>query len=383
MKELSWISAVYLVLAPILAIGGTFTYGLHNGIHWLEVVLFVVMYILTGISITAGYHRYYAHKTYDCHPLIQFFYLCFGAGAIQNSALHWARNHRVHHQKVDQPEDPHNIKKGFFWAHIGWIFFKSPLDNDFSLVPDLKKNQLVMWQHRYYFLLLTVFCFGVPTLIGWTIGRPLGGFLWGGLLRVVIVQHMTSCINSVAHTFGSRPYSLDNTARDSWWLALISNGEGYHNFHHRFASDYRNGHRWFHFDPTKWWIKFLSYFKIVTRMKTAKDESILQARIETDLKNAQIKMQSAPKDLVEGFQKKIQVAYEQLLHAYSQLKSTKTKYHELKKSVLAKSKQSKKEWKLQLRDCHFQFQLAQARWALLIAAVSRLQVGSVPDFPMF
>ena len=143
------------------------------------------------------------------------------------------------------------LLKGFFWAHMGWLMFKlkpePPLDN----VSDLRKDKLVMWQYKWVHLISFVVSFGVPALIGYLYAvstgnlspqaGALGGLLIPGVARVVMVQHATFCINSLCHMIGQRPYSTSHSARDSWIAAIFTMGEGYHNYHHEFQWDYRNG----------------------------------------------------------------------------------------------------------------------------------------------
>src|SRR5262249_11812558 len=147
---------------------------------------------------------------------------------------------------------PYNIRRGFWWAHMGWIFRRDAEPTALDRVKDLLADPLVRWQQRHYLLIALVFGGIVPTSLGLIWGDPIGALLVAGFLRLVIQWHAPGAVNSVAHRFGSHPYSLDNSARDSSWTALLTLGEGYHNFHHRFQGDYRNGIRWWHFDPTKW-----------------------------------------------------------------------------------------------------------------------------------
>src|SRR5690606_33366155 len=119
----------FLILLPVLTGIGTFHYFLNGNIHWADFLIFLIFTILTGLSITAGYHRYFAHRTYECHPVIKIFYLIFGAAALQNSVKHWASDHRNHHRYVDKERDPYNINRGFFWAHMGWIFYDVEEEN--------------------------------------------------------------------------------------------------------------------------------------------------------------------------------------------------------------------------------------------------------------
>lgn len=245
---------------------------------WWTVGLACVWLTLTGVSITGGYHRLFAHPTYQASRVVRGFYLLFGSAAVQNSALKWAADHRTHHQNTDQDADPYNIKKGFWWAHIGWVLHKEMAPRDLAAVRDLQADPLVRLQHRYYAPIALVMGGLVPAALGLLWGDVLGALLVAGFLRLVVLWHATFSINSVAHLIGKQPYSLKTSARDSFWTALISLGEGYHNFHHRFQSDYRNGVRWYHFDPTKWWIWSLSKVGLTRSLKRVPARSILRAR---------------------------------------------------------------------------------------------------------
>jgi stearoyl-CoA desaturase (delta-9 desaturase) len=228
-------------------------YGFVYGYHTLAWVWFLLLLGANGMSITCGYDRLFAHATYEAHPVLKIAYLLFGAMALQNSALNWCAAHRVHHRHIDAPErDPYCARRGFWFSHIGWMLRNYPSgEPDFSCVRDLQRDRLVMWQHRHYFPLALARNFGLPLLLGWASGDVLGTFLLAGVLRLVISHHATFCINSLAHMWGAQPYTDDNTARDNGIVAVLTYGEGYHNFHHLFPNDYRNGVRWWQWDPTK------------------------------------------------------------------------------------------------------------------------------------
>jgi len=233
-----------------------------------------------GLSITGGYHRLFAHGAYRASLPLRLFYLVFGAASVQNSALKWASDHRAHHAHTDQDGDPYDIRKGFWWAHIGWVMHKVPGGN-VPLAKDLQQDPLVTFQHRHYLLLALLFGALVPMAIGAIWGDPWGALLVAGFLRLCIQWHATFCINSLTHMFGSQPYSRRVSARDSFWIALLTFGEGYHNFHHRFQADYRNGVRWFHYDPTKWWIWLMARTGLARDLRRVPSERIEQARRET------------------------------------------------------------------------------------------------------
>jgi stearoyl-CoA desaturase (delta-9 desaturase) len=235
-------------------------------------------FALCGIAITGGYHRLFAHPTYRTNRFIRAFYLLFGAASVQNSALKWAADHRVHHANTDDEADPYNIRRGFWWAHMGWIFRREAGPAALHRVKDLLADPLVRWQERHYIWIAIAVGVVLPTALGMVWGDPIGALLVAGFLRLVIQWHATGAVNSVAHKFGSRPYSLDNSARDSSWTALLTLGEGYHNFHHRFQGDYRNGILWWHFDPTKWFVWTLSRVGLAHGLRRTPVESIERAR---------------------------------------------------------------------------------------------------------
>ena len=285
MKNLCWTNVLFFGLTGLVTIVGAPLYLYHFGISTVAVVLFFFMLITTLMSITGGAHRLFAHRSYEASNLLKFFYLIFGAAAFQQSCLKWASQHRVHHRLVDQEGDPYNIQRGFWWAHIGWIVSNESINAPYP--EDLLKDRWVMWQHRYWLPMAIFMSFGFPTLIGFAFGDPFGGLLFGGIVRLTIGHHVTFMINSAAHMIGSQGYSDQNSSKDSWITALFTFGEGYHNFHHWYARDYRNGIRAYHWDPTKWFIRFMSWFGLTKNLKRAPEEAILRARVEMDRKRAE------------------------------------------------------------------------------------------------
>ncbi len=281
--KLDWVNTIFLTSTPVVAVVLSWIYFSRNGLEWSQIALAVAFYFITGLSITGGYHRLFSHRAYKANNLVKFLYLIFGAATFQNSALKWCSDHRIHHNHVDEEKDPYNINKGFWYAHIGWIFFQEKKD-DPKYPKDLLNDKLVMWQHRNYLWLCVVMGFILPTVIGHFLGSALGGFALAGVGRVVFVHHCTFFINSLCHIVGTRPYTDTNTARDSAIMAVFSYGEGYHNYHHYFPTDYRNGIRWFHFDPTKWLIKTLSFVGWTQDLKKVPQKLINQAKLEMQMK---------------------------------------------------------------------------------------------------
>lgn len=282
--KLDWTNTLFLTLTPVAAIVLSTIYFQNNGLQWSQIALALAFYFITGISITGGYHRLLSHRTYQANKFVKLMYLLFGAATFQNSALKWCSDHRIHHNHVDGEKDPYNINKGFWYAHIGWIFFQEKVESP-KYPKDLLNDKLVMWQHRNYLWLCVTMGLILPTVIGHFLGSSLGGLALSGFARIVFVHHCTFFINSLCHMVGTRPYTDTNTARDSAIMAVFSYGEGYHNYHHYFPTDYRNGIRWFHYDPTKWLIKTLSFIGWTKDLKKTPQKLINQAQLEMKLKS--------------------------------------------------------------------------------------------------
>jgi stearoyl-CoA desaturase (delta-9 desaturase) len=263
-------------------------------------LLGLIWMALTIFSLSAGYHRLFSHRAYEAHPLLRGLLLAFGAACFQNSAIMWAADHRRHHQRVDTENDPYNAREGFWHSHIGWVLRKTPVATDLWPVPDLERDPLIRFQHRHYALIGTLFGFILPTLIGLAAGDVWGGFIIGGVLRLVVVYHVTFTINSLAHMLGTQPYSDRNTSRDSFIAALLSMGEGYHNFHHTFPVDYRNGVRIHQFDPSKWSIRALSLVGLARNLKRTPRPIILRARLR--MEERRLQLNALPEAVRERYQ---------------------------------------------------------------------------------
>jgi stearoyl-CoA desaturase (delta-9 desaturase) len=249
---------------------------------WPAVILLLITYIIGGMSITVGYHRLYAHKAYSANAFFEWCVLLGSALSLEMSALKWSHDHRIHHNHVDTDKDPYSIKKGFWYAHVLWLF-DYQRDYDASLIPDLLKNPRVVLQDRYY----GVFVVGVNLAvfgIGCLLMGPFASFFFGVLLRVAMIHHSTWFINSLCHTIGSKTYARELSAVDNALLALLTFGEGYHNYHHAFAADYRNGIRWYHFDPSKWTIWLASKLGMTEKLRVINDIALQKALVLKDKK---------------------------------------------------------------------------------------------------
>lgn len=273
-QPLSWPTILFIAGTTIgAALWPVYAYA--YGVSWQEVVLAVAYFVAAGMSITVGYHRMFAHRSFDCRPWMKVVFLLFGGAAWQGSALEWAADHVRHHGYTDTPRDPYSVKEGVWHAHIGWLFRRQP---DRPVPEFLSADPLLRWQDRYYIPLAVLVSFGVPYLLaGW------GGLLLAGVVRIVIGHHVTWLINSWAHIGGNRPYDPNVTAADNWFLAFFTFGEGFHNFHHTFPQDYRNGVERWDFDPSKWLIRGLAWLGVTYDLKRISPVKQWQRRVQIAL----------------------------------------------------------------------------------------------------
>jgi len=292
---LVWTNALMFALTFAAAAILVPWYGLTHGFSAADWGVFVFFLVANGMAITAGYHRLWAHRTYEAHWTLRLCYLVFGTMALQNSVFAWCSGHRTHHLHVDDEDrDPYSARRGFWFSHIGWMLREYPSGKeDFSNIADLKKDPMLVFQHRHYVPLAIAANFGLTLIAGFLI-HDVWGTLFLGVLRLVWSHHVTFFINSLAHMWGSRPYTEDNSARDNPVLAVITYGEGYHNFHHIFAHDYRNGVRWWQWDPTKWLIAALQVLGLTRRLKRTPVFQIRRALLAVQFRHAQARLAKLP-----------------------------------------------------------------------------------------
>lgn len=187
--------------------------------------LFILFHFTIGFSITAGYHRYFSHESYQIHPLVKYFYIIFGTSALQGSILEWSFFHKKHHQFCDTHLDPHPLSKGFFWSYLTWTFHNK------DKIPTEKKDPILIWQHNYYFLFYIVLGLTLPASI-MSIDGSFKVSLGLLLLNATIIHHLTSLTNALSHRWGNQAYN-NCSAKNNYLISLISYGEGYHSEHHQ------------------------------------------------------------------------------------------------------------------------------------------------------
>ena len=319
-----WAPTLVFILTGAIALIGVPWYALAVGFEWTAVLGFFLFAGLSGISITAGYHRLWAHNAYRARLPLRLLFTLFGAATVQNSTLTWVAGHRRHHRHVDDvDEDPYSAKRGLWFSHIGWMMREWPSGHeDYTNVEDLKRDRLVMWQHNYYVPITLAMNFGPPLLVGWLTGDYLANLLLMGVARLVFTHHTTFFINSLAHFWGRRPYTEENTARDNDLLALFTYGEGYHNYHHKFQRDYRNGVKWWQFDPTKWLIWTASKVGLTNSLHRVDAFRIREAEITMRLQRAAERVETlANESLRERWERLIDEERERLATALEELRT--------------------------------------------------------------
>jgi fatty-acid desaturase len=266
-RRLNWITTVALILLHIGAVAALFMFS------WRALIATVFLYWMAiGLGISMGYHRLHTHRSYRVPRILEYFFAVCGTLTLEGGPIFWVAVHRVHHQKSDQPGDPHSPREGAWWAHIGWILFGEANHQNTRLMskyaPDLAKHRFYIWLNNYHWVPLVA----LTILLGAIGGLPL--VLWGTCVRVVVGLHATWLVNSATHLWGKRRFETRDDSRNSWWVALLTFGEGWHNNHHAHPTSARHGLAWYEFDPS--WITIT----VLKRLGIAK--SIRVASITTE-----------------------------------------------------------------------------------------------------
>ena len=228
----------------------------------LAVVLCAGLYFVRMFGITAGYHRYFSHRSYKTSRWLQFVLACLGCSAMQKGPLWWTAHHREHHRHSDTTEDPHSPRvNSFWWSHIGWILARDYEETNWPIIRDWSRYPELRWLNRNHWLpglAMAALCFLVG---GWT------GLVWGFFLSTVLLYHAVFMVNSVCHLFGRRRYATADQSRNNVWVALITLGEGWHNNHHRYQSSTNQGFFWWEIDISYYLIKLLGCLGLVWNIR--------------------------------------------------------------------------------------------------------------------
>lgn len=247
------IKTIPFVLMHLACLGAFFT-----GISWFAILLCVGLYALRMFALTAGYHRYFSHRTYKTSRFFQFLLALLGTTALQKGPLWWAAHHRRHHKYTDQDGDVHSPRQnGFWWSHVGWVISDIYDPTDWDAIKDFARYPELRWLNKYHLIpgiLLGVACFLVG---GWQ------GLVWGFFVSTVILYHGTFSINSLAHLWGSRRYETTDDSRNNLLLALITGGEGWHNNHHHYMATVKQGFYWWEIDFSYYALRLLAWMRLV------------------------------------------------------------------------------------------------------------------------
>ncbi|OUS32113.1 acyl-CoA desaturase [Gammaproteobacteria bacterium 45_16_T64] len=340
-----WVTTLLFSITFIISVIGVPLYASTYGFDVYQYLMLAIVIVLCGISITAGYHRLWSHNAYTAHVIPRLFFAFWGTHALQNSILVWASGHRRHHRYIDNNEkDPYSIKRGFWFAHIGWMLRAHESGKeDFSNAKDLLKDPIVVFQHKYYLPLTAASNILLPILLGVLHGDIIGTALLVGVARIVITHHTTFFINSLAHMWGKQPYTNSNTAKDSTLLAFFTYGEGYHNFHHYFQTDYRNGVRWWQFDPTKWLINALRWTGLATNLKRVPTFKIREAQIKMQFEKASSQLQSSHAPNLDAWKSSLEKEYQEFSNTLAEWTTLRTEWYQTKREALHDALLEKKE----------------------------------------
>jgi stearoyl-CoA desaturase (delta-9 desaturase) len=236
----------------------------------------ILYYVATGLGISMGYHRLHTHRSYKVPLWLEYTFAVCGALTLEGGPIFWVATHRLHHQFSDLPGDPHSPRDGAFWSHVGWILFGETNHNNTKMMsryaPDLAKHRFYVWLNDYHWIPITVV--GLALLA--TGGLPL--MLWGVCLRVVAGLHATWLVNSATHMWGKRRFATRDDSRNTWWVAIISFGEGWHNNHHAYPTSARHGLAWYEFDPSWLLVKALRFFGVAKAVQVASVDSGMSDR---------------------------------------------------------------------------------------------------------
>ena len=286
---MSWLARLaYLsaIVVPFAGLIGAMALVWGWGFDWTHAVMLLVMYLLTAVGVTVGYHRLFTHRAFKTGPIVSGILAFLGSMAVEGAVTKWAAVHRCHHKHSDDEADPHSphlhgnsvlgMLRGFYHAHMGWLLRGDPKDLD-RYNPDLRADKVVNFMSRFWgvwAILGLLIPAAVGGLITGTWSGVLLGFLWGGLVRVFMVHHLTWSINSVCHVWGTRPFKSHDESRNNFIFGVVGLGEGWHNNHHAFPTSARHGLRWWEFDASYWIIRGLEKLGLAWDVKVPAPERI-------------------------------------------------------------------------------------------------------------
>jgi stearoyl-CoA desaturase (delta-9 desaturase) len=287
-----WVTNLLAVIVPFVGLAAAAVLFWGWGFRWIELGLFLGMYVLTALGITVGYHRLFTHKSFETNRVVQFILAVLGSMAVQGPLLQWVAQHRRHHQHSDQDHDPHSphmhgagmlgLVRGLWHAHLGWVFQADPPDLG-RYVKDLRQSRTLRAVSALFPLWVVVGLL-LPTVLGglltWSWTGAVLGLVWGGLVRVFLVHHVTWSVNSICHLWGGRPYQTGDHSRNNFVFGILAMGEGWHNNHHAFPTSARHGLRWWQVDMSYWFIRGLALLGLAWRIRTPVPIKISTAAVQ-------------------------------------------------------------------------------------------------------
>lgn len=264
---------IYPASIPFVLVHIACLAALWTGVTPGAVITCIALYLVRMFGVTAGYHRYFSHRSFKTSRVFQFVLAFLAQSSAQRGILWWSAKHRHHHRHSDTELDVHSPRmRGFFYSHVGWIFTPQHSKTDFDSVPDLTKYPELVWLDRHPYLPAAVFAVACFLLGGWP--GLVVGFFWS----TVLLYHGTFFINSLAHVHGSQRYVTGDDSRNNWWLAVITLGEGWHNNHHAYQRSTRQGFRWYEFDPTFYVLSALSWMRVVWELGKPPEDLVRNER---------------------------------------------------------------------------------------------------------
>lgn len=273
------LATIVAIIVPFLGVIAAPFFVWGWGFHWADLGLLLAMYVLTAMGITVGFHRLFAHHSFETNIVVKFVLAVLGSMAVQGSLFNWVAHHRRHHQHSDTPDDPHSpnnyragllgMMHGFWHAHVGWFFEADP--------PDLRRYVRDLSQSRTLRMASSLFPawvalgLAIPAILGGLLTASwagvLTGLIWGGLVRLFLVHHVTWSVNSACHLWGLQTYRSNDNSRDNFVFGVLALGEGWHNTHHAFPSSARHGLRWWQIDVSYWVIRMLALLGLTWNLK--------------------------------------------------------------------------------------------------------------------
>ncbi len=261
-SKVSLITAVVFLWFHVHAVAAFFTFSWTN--LWVALALY---FVAVGLGISMGYHRLHTHRGFKTFKLFDYFLAVCGTLTLEGGPIFWVATHRLHHQYSDEPKDPHSPRVSGFWAHMGWIIFGEAHHNDTARMaryaPDLGNDPFYRWLTTYHWVPLTVLGFTLLAIGGW------GLVNWAIFLRVVVGLHATWLVNSATHMWGRRRFATKDDSKNSWWVALLTFGEGWHNNHHAHPVSARHGLAWYELDITWMLLRVLRAVGLVWDVRVA------------------------------------------------------------------------------------------------------------------